>query len=92
MEDTVVTSGNRGKIGIATAGKTIKTKWFKEGHGFSLKAFARKLLKEGSQLAKDWFAHKRGSMNQKRFDKNISNSKAAAFATKSAKRKKKGSN
>lgn len=56
----------------------------------SLKAFARALAKEGDQVAKDWFANKRGKLNQKRSDANIKAAREAAFATKSAKRKKKG--
>jgi hypothetical protein len=56
----------------------------------SLKAFARALLKEGDPLAKEWFAHKRGSLNAKRSDANIKAALEARNATKVAKRKKKG--
>lgn len=56
----------------------------------SLKAFARALAKDGDQVAKDWLAHKRGSLNQKRSDANVKAAKEAAFATHAAKRKKKG--
>ena len=52
----------------------------------SLKQFARSL---GSQEAKDWFAHKKGSLNAKRSDANIKAASEAASATKMQKRKKK---
>lgn len=55
----------------------------------SLKAFARKLAKEGDPVAKEWFAHKKGSANQKRSEKNATEAKLAGAATKTAKRKKK---
>lgn len=85
-----VSRGDRGVVGTATAGLTIKQRWGAEGRGLSLKSFARKLAKDGDQIAKDWFAHKRGSMNQKRTDKNIADAKAAGLATKTERRKKKG--
>lgn len=103
--------GDRGELGTATAGLTIRQRWHEahfsrvnagEKHNPnkrifvrnpgspSLKAFARALAKDGDQIAKDWFAHKRGSMNQKRSDANVKASMEARTATKAAKRKKKG--
>lgn len=100
--------GERGEVGEATAGLTIKQKyhqtyftrvdaddkhnpnkrvWVKNEGAPTLKQFARHLAKDGDQVAKDWFAHKRGSMNAKRSDANIKAAKEAASATKAAKRK-----
>lgn len=59
--------------------------------GPSLKTFARSLVKDGNQIAKDWFAHKHGSLDQKRSEKNAMDAKAAASATKQERRKKKAS-
>lgn len=110
--------GDRGELGTATAGLTIRQRWH-EAHFIrvnaglkqnpnkriwvrnpgapSLKAFARSLLKGmmselggGDQVAKEWFDHKRGSLNQKRSDANVKASMEARTATKAAKRKKKG--
>lgn len=55
----------------------------------SLKAFARKLAKEGDPVAKSWLANKLGASNQKRSDKNATEAKLIGAATKTAKRKKK---
>jgi hypothetical protein len=106
-----IVRGDRGEVGTATAGLTIKQKW-REAHfsrvdagdkhnpkkriyvrnpgSPSLKEFARSLKKEGDQVAKDWLAHKRGSLNQKRSDANVKAASDARIATKAAKRKKKG--
>lgn len=81
--------GARGEIGKATAGLTIKQLWHATGRGLSLKLFAGGLAKKGDQIAKDWFAHKKGSLNQKRSDLNIKAAMEARNATKLAKRKKK---
>lgn len=83
--------GERGVIGKATAGQTIKQRW--QSHALtrlSLKAYARGLAKDGDQVAKDWLAHKKGSLNQKRTDANIAMARTCAVATKTQKRKKKG--
>lgn len=58
------------------------------GQKVSLKKFARELLKSGNQVAKDWFAHKRGSLNAQRSEKNQSRVSLEKQATKAAKRKK----
>jgi hypothetical protein len=105
------TRGDRGELGTATAGLTIRQRWH-EAHftrknaevkhnpnkriyvrnpgAPSLKAFAKALAKDGDQVAKDWFANKRGKQNQKRSDANIKAAMEARQATKAAKRKKKG--
>lgn len=53
----------------------------------SLKQFAKTLVQDGDQVAKDWFAHKAGSLNQARSDANIKAARECAAATKAAKRK-----
>lgn len=100
--------GDRGVVGEATAGLTIKQMyheahfkrvdaedknnpsrrvWVKNEGAPSLKQFSRKLLVSGDPVAKDWFAHKRGSMNAKRSDANIKAAHEAAFATKTERHK-----
>lgn len=74
-------------VGVASTGDSIKARWRSEGKGFSLKAFARKLAKEDDSMAKDWLAHKLGSLNLKRSDKNLAEASLAAQATKNAKTK-----
>lgn len=81
---------SRGDLGVATAGDTIKKRHRAEGNRLSLKVFARSLLKSGDQVAKDWFAHKKGALNQGRNDGNIKVAMEARAATKAAKKKKKG--
>lgn len=101
--------GDRGELGQATAGLTIKQMWhaahftrkdvgdkhnprkrvFVRNHGApSLKRFARELAKSGNQTAKDWFAHKTGSLNEERSEKNRTRISLEKQATKTAKRKK----
>lgn len=87
---TTDSRGDRGEVGTPTAGLTIRQRWHAEAHGGSLKQFARKLLKEGDSVAKEWFANKRGAKNQKRTDANIKASMEARQATRAAKQKKKG--
>lgn len=80
-------SDNNRNVGTGTVGHTLKTRWHKEGRGFSLKQFARKLLAEGDQLAQDWFDRKRGLSNQDRSDKNKQRIAAEKQASKTAGRK-----
>ena len=109
-ESKEVARGDRGELGVATAGLTIrqmlhaahfsrkdvgdkhnprKRVWVPNpGQKVSLKKFARELLKSGNQVAKDWFAHKRGSLNAQRSEKNQSRVSLEKQATKAAKRKK----
>lgn len=56
----------------------------------SLKQFARTLVQDGDQIAKDWLSHKAGSLNKPRTEANLKAAREAAAATKAAKRKKKG--
>lgn len=81
--------GDKGEVGKATAGLTIKQRWAKEGRGLSLRGFARKLGKE-DPLVKEWFEHKGGSLNKTRSDANQGMAKLCASATKLQKHKKKG--
>ena len=101
--------GERGEVGVATAGLTIKQKWHEthftrkdvgdkhnprkrvwvKNHGApSLKRFARDLAKSGDTVAKDWFAHKGGSLNAERTDANKTRISLEKQKTREAKRKK----
>ena len=101
--------GDRGELGQATAGLTIKQRWHEahftlkdvgdkhnprkrvwvRNHGApSLKRYARDLAKSGDTVAKDWFAHKSGSLNAERTDANKTRISLEKQATKTAKRKK----
>lgn len=82
--------GSRGELGVASAGLTIRQLWWAAESGLSLKRFAKQLAKEGNQVAKDWFANKRGAKNAQRTDKSVQRISAERTATKAAKRKKKG--
>jgi hypothetical protein len=111
-QEKAETRGDRGEVGQATAGLTIKQRWhasaFKrvnaeDKHNSrkrvyvrisgapSLKQYVRALMKSGDQTAKDWRAHKKGSLNQKRSDANIKAATECRTATKQAKRKVKAS-
>jgi hypothetical protein len=89
-ENVEKSRGSRGEIGTASAGQTVKQLWTASKSGISLKTFARQLLKSGSpeqvQLVKDWRAHKKGSLNEKRSEKNAQRVAAERLATKSAKK------
>ena len=61
--------------------------WIPNRNAPSLKAFARTLLKEGNQVAKDWFAHKGGSENAQRTEKNAARVQLERQASKNARRK-----
>ena len=101
--------GDRGELGQATAGLTIKQRWHEahftlkdvgdkhnprkrvwvRNHGApSLKRYARDLAKSGDTVAKDWFAHKCGSLNQVRTDANKTRISLEKQKTREAKRKK----
>lgn len=81
--------GSRGELGVASAGLTMRQLWHAANSGLSLKKFARQLVKEGNQTAKEWFANKRGAKNAKRSDKAIARIAAERSATKMAKMGKK---
>lgn len=108
-EQKEIQRGERGEVGKATAGLTIKQQWHEATHLLqdvgdknnphkrawvrkagtpSLKKFARQLLASGNQLAKDWFDHKAGSLNEERTEKNRSRATLEATASKAARRKK----
>lgn len=93
--------GDRGELGVATAGDTIKQMWraahFKRSDkdswarlpgAPSLKKFARELVKSGNKVAKDWFDHKTGSLNAQRSEKNRGRISLESQASKAARRKK----
>jgi len=72
--------------------RSLKSRHAKEGNGMSLKEFARRLVREDNESAKDWFANKAGLLNAERSDKNKTRVSSEKSATKLAKRsKKKGS-
>jgi hypothetical protein len=97
--------GKRGDVGKPTAALTLKQRWHNECFNLekvgkrkvyvakpgapSLRTFARQLIQAGDQVAKDWFDHKKGSLNQERSmttQKRITEEKNA---TKMARRKSK---
>lgn len=57
------------KVGPGTTSSKLKDLYHRSLHKGSLKSFARKLLKDGSEsdkaLVRDWFAHKGGSLEKK---------------------------
>lgn len=65
-----------------------KRVWVRNHGAPSLKKYARDLAKSGDANAKDWFAHKKGSLNEGRADKNIVRISAEKTASKAARRKK----
>lgn len=66
--------------------------WVKNPDAPSLKQFARELKGESMDVAAQWFAHKKGSMDASRSDINIKAAKEAAFATKTERHKKSAGN
>lgn len=90
--DNQPTHGNRGVVGTATPSSTLKKLWhLSQGKGprLSLKRFARQLVKDGLQAAKDWFEIKTGVLNATRSDKNQARVSAERSATKLARKPKK---
>lgn len=85
---STVSRGDRGELGTATAGLKMRQRWRDEAGGGSLKQFARRLLKEGDSIAKEWFANKGCALNQKRSDTNIKAAKETSMANKAARTKK----
>lgn len=65
-----------------------KMVWVAKEGAPSLKKFARKLLATGDENAKDFFAHKKGSLNQTRSPANVKAATEAGMATRMEKRKK----
>lgn len=80
-------SDNNRNVGKSTVGLQLKNRWRKEGRGFSLKQFARKLVSEGDSLAQDWFDRKKGLNDQARSASNQQRIAAEKQASKSSSRK-----
>jgi len=89
-QTTTNNKGNRGEVGTATAGLSIRNLWRASGSNMRLKAFARQLLKgpdkDKALVAREWMSNKNGGKNAKRSDANI---KAAIEASSKSKAKKK---
>lgn len=67
-----------------------RTYWTPKKGGYpSLKQYAKELVSKKDELAKNWFAHKGGSLNQERSDKNKARILQEKQASKAARRKKK---
>lgn len=73
---------------VGNAHNPRKQDWVRKAGTPSLKRYARQLLATGDVLAKDWFAHKRGSMNAKRSDANSTRVTLERAATRASRRKK----
>lgn len=71
------------------ASRSLKARHTKEGKGLSLKEFARRLIKAGDPVAKNWLANKKGASNQKKDEKNKIRISAERVASKNARRSKK---
>jgi hypothetical protein len=80
-------SDNDRNVGKAAVGLQLKNRWRKEGRGFSLKQFARKLIASGDPLGQEWLDLKRGHSNQERNAANKQRVAAEKQASKSSKRK-----
>lgn len=89
VKDSDSARGSRGELGVPSAGLTIRQLWHAANSGLSLKRFARQLVKEGNQTAKEWFANKKGAKNEKRSEKNQQRVNAEKSASKLARRGKK---
>lgn len=72
----------------------LKRLWSKSDTHLSLKQFLGKLAKDGDQMAKDWFAHKKNSLEKVakklRLEKKGALIALQKAATKSARKKSKG--
>jgi len=93
MVENLPTKGDRGVMGTATAGLTIKQLWWAAKSGLSLKVYARQLLRAGDEnaaIVKTWYANKDGALNAKRSDKSLARISAERSATKLARKPKKG--
>lgn len=45
--------------------REVKNRWQSEGKGLSLKEFARKLIKSGDKVMKDWLGRKKRKVEKK---------------------------
>ena len=76
-------------VGEPSVSEQIKSMWHTQGEGLSLKQFAKALVSKGDKLAKEWLAHKHGSLNEQRSEKNKARASLESQATKAARKKKK---
>jgi hypothetical protein len=81
--------GERGEVGTPSPGDVMKKLHREKGFG-SLKDLARKLEKDGNEVAAEWFANKAGAANQSRNDANAKRAIESALATKTSRKKVKG--
>jgi hypothetical protein len=77
---------SKDKISVS---RSIKALHAKSDNSLSLKEFARRLARDDSDLAKNWFANKLGACDASRSESNKVRVAAERSATKSAKRKSK---
>ena len=84
-------SNTRGILGPGSNGKRLKELHRSDGKGQSLKAFMKSLAKDNPDV-KVWFDSKRGKLNKKRSEANISMARLCATASRSARKKKKVEN
>ena len=75
------------RVDVGDKSNPRKRIWVPMPKAPSLKQFAKQLLASGDPDAKEWFAHKKGSLNQKRSDANVARIALESQATKNAKRK-----
>lgn len=80
--------GFRGEVGNGSAGSRLKGLYNKTAKAIEFKRFVRDLAKAGDADAKQWFANKKGAMNQKRSELNVARIYLERAATKQARRKK----
>jgi hypothetical protein len=79
------------QMSLSKRSKYVKRLHKKDDRGLSLKSFVHLLEKSGDPEAAFWFSGKAGDFNEKRSDKNIKAASEARFASKSARKKSKGS-
>lgn len=83
--------GDRGELGLGSAGTRLKNLHASMGRGLTLKQFVRDQLKAGNPDAKEWYANKTGKNRSKRTEKSIARISLEKNATKLAKKAKKAS-
>ena len=92
MEDSKISTPQKKEL---TTSLLIKKMWRENNQKLhykdqlSLKEYAKLLLSQGEKIAKDWFAHKKGSLNFPRTPDKLRKIMLEKQATKSAKRKSK---
>lgn len=63
---------------------SLKARFSKASTSLSLKAFARELMAKGDETAKDWFDHKKGSVEKVARAERLKNKGATLAAIRSA--------